>query len=147
MNSVFDLRKKSTPITVDLTEKRGGTKQGLAKTIIGLMAQMQKNSSVMKKAITEIEKSREEARKGNIDVIKLQKDLLDCRTDVISKIERTVGKQLKSYSDAVNENLKEQSASIDKIDSTLYNTLQFRDKYYIRRSKNQVAQPLSFSKI
>ena len=122
MNSIFDkLGKTGTgkTITFDLIERKGGTKQELAKTIIGLMAQMQKNSSVMKKAITEIEKSREEARKGNIDVIKLQKDLLDCRTDVISKIERTVGKQLKSYSDAVNENLKEQSASIDKIDSTL----------------------------
>ena len=119
MNSVFELGKKGTPITADLIEKRGGTKQDLAKTIIGLMAQMQKNSSVMKKAISEIEKSREEARKGNIEVMKLQKDLLDCRTEEISKIERTVGKQLKSYSDAVNENLKEQSASIDKIDSTL----------------------------
>ena len=46
--------------------------------------------------------------------MKLQKDLLDCRTDEISKIERTVSKQLKSYSEAVNENLKEQSASIVK---------------------------------
>ena len=119
MNSVLDLWKKGTPITADLIEKRGGTKPELAKTIIGLIAQMQKNSSVMKKAISEIEKSREEARKGNIEVIKLQKDLLDFRTDEISKVERAVGKQLKSYSDAVNENLKEQSASIDKIDSTL----------------------------
>ena len=119
MKSIFDLGKTGTPITFDLIERKGGTKQELAKTIIGLVVQMQKNSSVMKKAISEIEKSREEARKGNIEVMKLQKDLLDCRTEEISKIERTVGKQLKSYSDAVNENLKEQSASIDKIDSKL----------------------------
>ena len=81
MNSIFDkLGKTGTgkTITFDLIERKGGTKQELAKTIIGLMVQMQKNSSVMKKAISEIEKSREEARKGNIDVIKLQKDLLDC---------------------------------------------------------------------
>ena len=102
MNCVFELGKKGATINIELLERKGGTKQDLARIIIKFVNQMKKNSNVMRRAVSEIEKGREEARKGNIEVIKLQKELLECQSVQINKFQQSLDVQLKSHSDALS---------------------------------------------
>ena len=111
VGSVFELAKKGSTINTELLEKKGGTKQDLARIIIKFLTQTQKNSTMMRRAVSEIEKRREEARNGNIELMKLQKVLLDCQSAQINTFQQSFDVQLKSYSDALMDNVKEQAVS------------------------------------
>ena len=62
MEAVFNLGKGEA-LTANIIEKKGGTKNELAKIVVSLMLQMKSNLDLMHGSVAEIEKCREEERK------------------------------------------------------------------------------------
>ena len=121
-DSVFELGKKGSPITVEVLEKKCGTKQDLSRIIINLVNQMKKNLNMMKRAVGEIEKGQQETKQGHVQVMKLQKELLDCKSEQINTFHQSFDDQLKSYSDALMEKGNEQSVAVSDSSVSTKNT-------------------------
>ena len=139
---------KGTSLTAEILEKKRN-KQELASTVIRVLAQMKKNIDVMKQVFEDIEATRNDEKKATIAVMKLQKELLDCKTEQINDFQEIIGEKLqttlktemKSYSDAVQANNDinryEPSVTINDIGKTVRTAVKTA-KQEIERGKNLV---------
>lgn len=107
LEQVFALVKKGTSITVDVIEKKGGTKQELATLLLRFTGQIQKNISLMKRTFDELDQTREKARIRDDEIIEIQKELIDCRENQKIEFTQAIKEQVKTYSDVVKDQLAE----------------------------------------
>ena len=111
MDIVNSLAKKGQTLTADLIKEKGGSKQELSEIISGLMRRTAQCVKLMRLAAGKIDGLKDETLTAKDDVIKLQKELIQCKNNQVenfrNSVKSTLQTEFKSYSQAVSKSTGE----------------------------------------
>ena len=113
LDKVFGLSKNEELTVKFLKEKLD--KERLANLVLESMKRTQNCMALLRKASSEVESNQKEAKAAGNEVIKLQGELLECKTEQINqfqslvdtKLKDTIKTEMRSYSEVVKKNVGE----------------------------------------
>ena len=143
IGNVFNLDKKATGLTLEGLKEKAGSKSDMASWMLKLTAQLQKNLSILKGAISEVETARNESKDSLKKVCELQNKALNvdrASEQQIHAIGNVVEQKMQStmmqYSDVLTKEVPVKSVlTISNIKSAVRQVIKTSE---IDRSKNVI---------
>ena len=106
---------KMENVTLDMLKQRNVTKDILAGIVLQMMAVIEESKSVLKSAVAKSDEQKSEILDNQRTLIQTQQELIQCKTDKLDLVQKTVETEIKTFSEVVKMNSPGNSMSTEKL--------------------------------
>ena len=106
---------KMENVTLDMLKQRNVTKDILAGIVLQMVAVIEESKSVLKSAVAKSDEQKSEILDNQRTLIQTQQELIQCKTDKLDLVQKTVETEIKTFSEVVKMNSPGNSMSTEKL--------------------------------
>ena len=120
---------KMENVTLDmLKQKRTVTKDILAGIVIQMAAVIEESKTVLKSAVAKSDEQKSELLVNQKALIQTQQELIQCKTDKLDLVQKTVQTEIKTFSEVVKMNSPGNSMSTEKLKNVVRSAITDGDR-------------------